>query len=116
MAWYNNAPDAKGLFYGYSDNQGKSMSDTYHFSQQNKPEHPAMLMVNDGKIQLVWREFDGQSFVIRTMRGTGNKLWSQAKVIAHHQGEVDYPYLIAIKGVIYLHWHRVGQPFKLIKL
>ena len=116
MAWYNNAPDAKGLFYGYSDNQGKSMSDTYHFSQQNKPEHPAMLMVNDGKIQLVWREFDGQSFVIRTMRGTGNKLWSKAKVIAHHQGEVDYPYLIAIKGVIYLHWHRVGQPFKLIKL
>jgi len=122
MSWFNNADDASGLFYGYSDDNGRSMSNTYHFATKaNNPEHPflsrgAASAQSGGMIQLVWREYNGKAFVIKYLKSIRGDNWESERVVATAQQGVDYPYILQHPSGSYLHWHVVGEPLALIKL
>jgi len=119
MSWFNNAPDASGLFYGYTDDNGSTMSTTNHFANKAmNPEHPS-LALNDSatkRLQMVWREFDGQVFSIKGMHSTNGDSWSAPTTLASAKSGVDYPYILRHPTGNYLQWHIQGQPLALIKL
>ena len=117
MSWFNNAADASGLFYSYSDNQGQTMAKVNHFAPiSDSPEHPFLSQNTRQQIQLVWREFDGQQYHIKYMASNDGDKLSVPKMIAQSAGNVDYPSILQHGINSYLHWHRQGQPLTLIKL
>jgi len=118
MSWFNNAPDASGLFYAYSDDNGQSISTVNHYvDKENNPEHPFLSQNLNAKepIQLVWREFDGQQFSVKYTSSVNGESWSSERVIATAT-LADYPYILQHPSGSYLHWHIIGQPLELIKL
>jgi len=122
MSWFNNATDASGLFYAYSDDGGSTMSKVTNFAtKDNSPEHPFLSLSQatkntKQKLQLVWREFDGQRFIIKAIFSELGDDWSEPKVIATAKQGVDYPYILQHPSGSYLQWHVSGQPLGLIKL
>lgn len=122
MAWFNNAPNASGLFYGYSDDNGNSMSKVNHFAQKNfNPEHPHLSQNQKAKkdterLGLVWREFNGKTFQVKYQSSRNGDHWSKPRVIASAEQGVDYPYILQHPSGNYLHWHISGQALELIKL
>jgi len=122
MAWFNNAPDASGLFYSYSDNNGEDMSKVNHFAPKAQlPEHPFLsqkIVANGTKslLQLVWREYNGTAYQIKYQSSATGDIWSDTRVIATSAKGVDYPYILQHSLGSYLHWHIIGQPLRLIKL
>lgn len=117
MSWFNNAPDASGLFYSYSDDNGQTMAKVNHFATKStNPEHPFLSQNQQGRIELVWREFNGSHYQIKYMSSARGDSWSGETTIAMSETQVDYPYILNHPSGSYLHWHNVGQPLELIKL
>ncbi len=122
MAWFNSAPDASGLFYAYSDDNGVTMSKVNNFAKKTyHPEHPFIVenLVTQNsheKVQLVWREFDGKAFQIYYQSSANGEHWSAATKIAEAKEGVDYPYIIKHPSGNYLHWQVAGQGLMLVKL
>lgn len=114
MAWFNNATDASGLFYGYSDNGGQRMSETLHFaSNENSPSHPHLAQNINGQLQLVWREYDGERYVLKFMQSDDGSQWRSPIEIASHQGVTDYPFLVQHPTGNIVLWQRSGHPLEL---
>lgn len=117
MSWFNDAPQASGLFYAYSDNQGKNLSAALQFAASDtQAGHPFLGLTSDGKIQLVWQEFDGQRHSIKLMRSNNGDHWSKPELITQSAGATDYPFLLTHPKGNLLLWHRIGQPLKLIEV
>ena len=122
MAWFNNASDASGLFYSYSDNNGADMSKVNNFATKTQlPEHPFLsrkIVANgtNSLLQLVWREYNGNAHQIKYQSSATGDIWSESRVIATAVKQVDYPYILQHPSGSYLHWHIIGQPLRLIKL
>jgi len=119
MAWFNNAPQASGLFYSYSDNQGTTMQKVIHIAKtMANPEHPFLSqnISTNSKLELVWREYNGNTFEIKHQSSTTGDTWNDPKVIATSSLSVDYPYILQHPSSSYLQWHIVGKPLRLIKL
>jgi len=120
MSWFNNAPAASGLFYGYTDDNGTTMSHTNHFaSKDSNPEHPFLALNEHSKsqrLQMVWREFDGNVFSIKGMSSKTGAQWSYPRELATAKSGADYPYILRHPSGNYLQWHIQGKPLALIKL
>ena len=122
MTWFNSAPDASGLFYAYSDDNGVTMSKVNNFAKKtNHPEHPFIaenLVTKEAHrtLQLVWREFDSSTYKIYYQSSANGQQWSDAITIAEAKGGVDYPYILQHPTGNYLHWQIAGQGLKLVKL
>lgn len=117
MAWFNDAPRTSGLFYAYSDNQGKIMSAAKHLvDRTNSPAHPHLAQSADGQIQLVWQEFDGRLKRVKLIRSKNGELWTAAETVARYKGSTDYPFLLSHPDGNLLLWHKPGQPLKLKRL
>ena len=122
MTWFNNAPNASGLFYSYSDNNGSTINKVQHFAKkEHHPEHPFLSQNSTAdnpnqRLELVWREFDGKAFKIKYQSSANGDLWTEQRVIASAPQGVDYPYILQHPSGSYLHWHVIGNALELIKL
>ncbi len=117
MSWFNDAPQASGLFYAFTDDQGENLSETLHLaSSDTRPGHPFLGLTADKKLQLVWQEFNGEQHSIKLMRSDAGEHWSEPQEIAHASGVTDYPFILSHPKGNLLLWHRLGQPLQLIEI
>jgi len=114
MSWFNDAPNASGLFYAYTDNLGETVSPAFHFSKRaDSPGHPSLITGGDGKLKLAWQTFDGAQSSVHIMMSARGEQWSDARIVAQFAGQTDYPFLLPHLDGDLLLWHKPGNPLTL---
>ncbi|MGK0441957.1 MAG: hypothetical protein ACJA0N_001763 [Pseudohongiellaceae bacterium] len=117
MSWFNDAPQASGLFYAHSDDEGKHISKVLHVAERSaNPSHPHLALTANKKLQLVWQVFDGQQQTVKLIRSDSGEKWTSPELIAHYDGATDYPFLLTHPKGNLLLWHRIDQPLQLIEI
>ncbi len=114
MSWFNDAPNASGLFYAYTDNLGETISPVFHYAESTEsPGHPSLITGSDGKLRLAWQTFDGTQSGISIMTSSQGEQWSDARVVATFAGKTDYPFLLPHPEGDLLLWHKPGHALTL---
>ncbi|MCR4303089.1 MAG: glycoside hydrolase [Gallionella sp.] len=116
-AWFNNAPERRGLFYAYSDDQGRTFSSPLNFGNlEAQPAHPYVLS-QGSRVYLAWKEFDGESTGIFGMHSIdGGKSWSAPEKLASTSDVSDWPLLIGNNNRVYLSWNTRREGYRLIEI
>lgn len=114
MTWFNLEQDKPGLYYGYSDDEGKTMSKVYPFANDESQAQYPYLMENGDDLYLVWKGFNGdKTSVYLKQSSDGGMHWSDAKSIASTAGESDHPLLVKYNSKVYLSWQRSDEGYLL---
>lgn len=107
LSWFSGAPEHQGLFYAYSDDQGKTFSNALGFGNAGA-KHPHIASVAD-RVVIVWSEFDGKHNLIQMIQSQDQGLnWTSAKTIGISAGKSDYGFLLTDGDDIYLSWQTVS--------
>ena len=116
-AWFNNAPERRGLFYAYSDDQGRTFSIPLNFGNlEAQPAHPYVFS-QGSRVYLVWKEFDGESTGIFGMHSIdGGKSWSAPEKLASTSDVSDWPLLIGNNNRVFLSWNTKREGYCLIEI
>ena len=117
MTWFNNAPQRHGLFYAYSDHEGKKLSVPVSFGNyQAQASHPQVIS-HGANIYLAWQEYDGEKLSLMVMHsGDKGQNWSKPESMADSKTKTDYPLLLQNGKDVYVAWHRPGHDYSPIKL
>lgn len=117
MAWFNQQQGKPGLYYAWSDDQGKTTSAVYRFSGDgDQAQHPYLLLVKS-HLYLVWKSFDGQQSHINLIESQDRgQRWSQPVVVASSGGQSDHPFLLQHQGELYLSWQSQNEGYRLIRI
>jgi hypothetical protein len=117
IAWFTQGEQRQGLFYAYSDDQGKHFSVPLAIgNEQVQVGHPALLALGERTV-LVWQEYDGKKTRILAQQShTGGEHWSPAREVASSEVEADYPFLLTDRKQIFLSWNSQDQGYQLIPL
>jgi hypothetical protein len=115
--WFTDGKAHQGLFYGRSQDGGKTFSAPMAVGDSNKQPSRPYVLANGGAVWLVWKEFDGaQSTVNGMISRDDGATWSARKVLAHTAEDSDHPLLIAAKGQAYLSWMTQKEGYRLMQL
>lgn len=115
--WFNNATERHGLFYANSRDNGVNFSTPLNFGNYENAAGHADVLSLGSNVYMVWKEFDGkQSSVYLKESGDAGSSWSIAKKIAVSSFSSDHPFLTHNGNNVYLSWHRIGEPFKLLSI
>ncbi|MFA5983650.1 MAG: exo-alpha-sialidase [Methylococcaceae bacterium] len=114
-AWFTQGARRQGLFYAYSDEQGRKLSEPKAFGDaQQLAGHPA-LAVMDNQIGMVWSEFDGNQTHIRFVLSKDQGLtWSAVKTLAHSSSEAGAASLKVSDAHMYVSWYTKAEGYRLI--
>ncbi|NRB37701.1 MAG: exo-alpha-sialidase [Pseudomonadales bacterium] len=117
MAWFNDAPEASGLFYAYSDSAGQKMSKVLPFAKRETGAvHPHLAITPAGKVLLLWQEYDGSYQRLKYMQSDNGEQWTETRQLAQHEGVTDYPSVITHPEGNLLLWHKPGYALELIEV
>lgn len=110
MVWYNQGDTGKGIFYGYSDDAGKSLSLPLAVGEQAaQAAHPHMSEKN-GVIDIVWTQFTGAEHQLWHQQSTDKGMsFGKAKVLATSMKGADRPFIIQGQNRSFVSWHRFQQ-------
>lgn len=110
MVWYNQGDKGKGIFYGYSDDAGKSLSLPLAVGKQAaQAAHPHMSEQN-GVIDIVWTQFTGTEHQLWHQQSTDKGVtFGVAKVLATSTKGSDRPFIIQGENKSFVSWHRFQQ-------
>ncbi len=117
MTWFNIHNGKPGLYYGYSDDQGKTVSSAYAFAGgSEQAQHPDLIEFNN-KVYLLWKAFDGRQTSIKLMQSNNRgESWGDVKSLATTDKQSDYPYLLTHGEHLYLSWHVVDEGYQLLDI
>ncbi len=117
MAWFNQQQDKPGLYYAWSDDQGRTVSKVYRFSgDDDQSQHPYLLAVK-GHLYMVWKSFDGQQSHTHLIESQDRgQSWSKPIVVASSVGQSDHPFLLQRNGEVYLSWQIQNEGYRLIRI
>ncbi len=117
MVWFNQGDKGKGIFYAYSDNQGKTLSKPLSIGQLSAQAAHPYLHHNGKVLDIVWTEFDGLTHQLWHQRSTDNgETFTLAKVLAESNKGSDRPFIVESKGKNYVSWHQPKQGHWVYKL
>lgn len=115
MAWFTNAAEKKGIYYGYYNPGTQKMESERSISEAASASHPFILNHQDRSLLLVWKAFDGEKTIINlTESADHGKTWKANQVIAHSSGASDHPFLLNDKDAVYLVWQTQNEGMRLI--
>jgi hypothetical protein len=117
MAWFTLGNQRQGLFYAWSDDQGKSFSSPLAFGNPDKLPARADVLALGKQVALTWEEFDGIKTQIMAMHSVDQGLnWSEPILMAETETLSSYPTLLDDGHKIYLSWNSVGTGFHLLPI
>lgn len=115
LVWFTGAPDKPGLYYRWlsRDKAGPPQ----HFGQiEQQAGHP-QVATQQGKVHLVWREYDGQHNQIRSQNSVDRKnRWSKPQTLAQTTGAADDPLLISRRQALWLIWNTADDGLQIRKI
>ncbi|BBA34874.1 uncharacterized protein sS8_2930 [Methylocaldum marinum] len=117
LAWFTQGSKRQGVFYAYSDDQGRSFSKPMALGVRDRlPGHPAVLATSD-RVVLAWNEFDGRKnqAMVKQSRDSGTT-WSAATAAAESDSEADFPLLLTDGQAIFLSWNSLDKGYRLIRI
>jgi len=116
LAWFDNAEQARGLFYARSPD-GERFSPPMAFGDvAAQPGHPDVISVGR-EVVLAWKQFDGErasAWIMRSEDGGGT--WSVPLRVGDTADASDHPLLAARKGRIFLSWNTADEGFRLFAI
>jgi len=121
MTWFNNGSKGKGIFYRYTDNQGKSFSKPIIIADITaQPAHPHIL-ATENIVDIVWLEFDraqnNPRHYLKHQRSiNAGKDFSPPETLSSSVESVDRPFLIKNKKHHFVSWHIPKHQHKIIPL
>lgn len=115
LAWFDNAPGARGLFYARARDGGVGLSPPLAFGDPAaQAGHPDVLS-RRRDVFLVWKEFNGEQSVIRLQQSRdGGASWSAPRTVAETADASDYPQLVSHGGQVLLSWNTAREAYRLI--
>ncbi len=117
MVWFNQGDKGKGIFYAYSDNQGKTLSKPLPIGKLSAQAAHPFLLHNGKALDIVWTEFDGLTHQLWHQRSIDNgETFSKATLLAESKSGSDRPFIIKSEGQSYVSWHRPKQDHWIHKL
>ncbi|WP_347986719.1 sialidase family protein [Methylomonas sp. AM2-LC] len=117
MAWFTLGSRRQGLFYAWSDDQGKTFSNPLSFGNPDKLPARAEVLAIGKKVALIWKEFDGIKTQIMAMHSENQGLnWSAPTQLAETESLSSYPALLDDGHKIYLSWNSMEHGFRLLAI
>lgn len=117
MAWFTQGEKRSGLFYAWSDDQGKTFSAPMQIGDPEKLPGRAEVLALGNRVALVWKVFDGAKTRIEAMHSADGGLhWSAAGTVAESQSQSAHPALITDGKQIFLSWNSLDTGFLLIPI
>ena len=93
MVWFNQGELGKGIFYGSSDDQGKTLSTPIAVGDNKAQAAHPHLIVNGNNIDIVWTQFNGKIHELWWQQSNDNgQSFASAKVIATASSGADRPF------------------------
>lgn len=117
FAWFDNAPQAEGLFYARSADGGRTFSKPLKFGDNaHQPGHADVLSLGS-TVWLTWKEFDGEQSVLYTMLSrNGGTTWDAPRKLAATADASDHPLLVQHDGHAFLSWNTMKDGYRLMQL
>lgn len=117
IAWFTQGKVRQGLFYAYSDDEGRHFSKPLAFGElKNLPSHPD-IMAQGKRVILAWTEFDGSQTQLFVMASTdGGETWLPPKPIAKHSADADFPFLLSNRQGVFVSWNSRTEGYQLVPL
>ena len=108
LVWFTGAARAPGLFYRrLSDGEAGTPQAFGNLDRQ--AGHPQVAVLKN-TVHLVWREYDGKQYQIRTQNSVDRKnRWRKPVTLAQTAGAADDPLLIAGRQALWLVWNTVDD-------
>lgn len=117
MAWFTQGEKRSGIFYAWSDDQGKTFSNPMQVGDQDKLPGRADVLALDKQVALAWKVFDGTQTRVEAMYSTdGGLRWSKPHVVAETATQSAHPALITDGKQIFLSWNSIDTGFRLIPI
>ncbi|MDQ7091690.1 MAG: sialidase family protein [Methylococcales bacterium] len=117
LAWFSLGETRQGIFYAYSDDEGKTLSNILPLGDKNKlASHPHVMAI-DQHVALVWTQFDGNqtSVLLKTSLDRG-ETWSVDKTIISSTGQMSHPRLLNDGQQFYLSLTSIDQGHQLVEI
>jgi hypothetical protein len=112
QVWFNGRDDEKGgVLYAAFEAQGKSGTPVPLGSAQ--ASH-ADVAVQDNRLAIVWKQFDGKSTAILGKTSNDNGLTWSEQILARTSGDSDKPYLVQAPSGIVLVWHTKNEGIRIV--
>jgi hypothetical protein len=117
VTWFTGEPSRKGLYYARSTDAGAHFSAPMPVGDAGRRAERPYVSAQDGKVRLVWKEFDGEGTAIKVMISADDGVtWSTPRIVAATADASDQPLLVADRGRPYLSWLTKAEGYKLIDL
>lgn len=113
--WFSGEPQRGGLFYAYSEDNGRSFSKPLRLGGQGA-SHPHVASLGD-KVAVAWQEFDGQHNVVKTQTsGNRGAFFGEPAAVAQTEGAADAPFVLSDGQALYLSWQTQKDGYRLLPL
>lgn len=111
LTWFNQGIKGKGIFYGFTDNLGKNISQPIKVGNTARQSmHPNLISKAD-RVDLVWLEFNGSEHELWHQKSINNgQSFTAPKMLSTAKTGADRPFLFTTKnGFNYVSWHKPKQ-------
>lgn len=105
VTWFTSGSVRKGLFYARSVDQGQTYTPPLSIGAHEGAASRPYVLALQQKAAVVWKEFDGNSSVVRLMTSTDDgATWSDSRIVARTNDASDHPLLVSDGSRILLSW------------
>jgi hypothetical protein len=114
VVWFTLGEKRQGLFYAYSDDQGRTFSQPLSVgSAAANARHAAVIALAE-RVVIAWQESRGDATQLLIMQSAdGGQNWFAPQVIATAAGAADYPDVIAQGDRIFVSWNSPAGGYRL---
>jgi hypothetical protein len=114
VVWFTLGKNRQGLFYAYSDDQGRTFSQPLRVGSAAANARHAAVIARAGRVVIAWEESSGDSTQLRSMQSVDRgQNWLAPQVIATAAGAADYPDVIAQGDRIFVSWNSAAGGYRL---
>ncbi len=115
MTWFTQGAARQGIFYAWSDNQGKDHSEPLQLGNPEALPSHAYVKTLKNRVAVVWKEFNGKKTEIKLILSMDRGIsWSAPKTISESTSGSDHPFLISNGKTIFLSWNSLDKGYQLI--
>ncbi len=113
LVWFTASDTRKGIFYGRLNSNVNEADNLTNLSNAPSASHP-YIFIQDKKIVVVWKEFDGEKTnIIKAQSNDLGLSWAKKQVIAKTTGKSDHPFIVSNQQQLWLSWLTTNEGFRL---